>query len=182
MLQYCRHLTSHSDVRRRQACCTRCRPTARTGFFGTHFAAENAFSVRNQSLHWLLPLTGTAAQYCKHLRSRSDVQPARETSATDLYALSADSAYRCFRDTFRRGKRVFLRKPHGQSTVSAARHRRAILQGSVVRLRRLASPWDVANRPVRVVGRQRVQVLFGLVLAPKTGFLTETTRLMDYFR
>ena len=62
------------------------------------------------------------------------------TSPSVLYALSADSAYRYFRDTFRRGKRVFLRKPHGQLTVSTARHRRAILQASVVRLRRLASP------------------------------------------
>ena len=40
-----------ASILRRQACCTRCRPTARTGVFGTHFAAENAFSVRNQSLH-----------------------------------------------------------------------------------------------------------------------------------
>jgi len=42
--------------------------------------------------------------------------------------------------------------------ICVSRRRRSVLQTSVVTLKRTADRRDVGNRPVRVVGRQRVQV------------------------
>ena len=105
--------TSSQPVRRRQPTCTRCRPTTRTGVVRTRFSAKNGFSDRNYPVNGLFPLSGNGEQYYKQLSSLWRVQLARETSPTDLYALSDDNAYRCLRDTFRRGRRVFLPKADG---------------------------------------------------------------------